>query len=221
MDEVQGGRHLIDESHQKTIRAKLDAAQELIERADTNLSALISRLIGTVAVYRIAGRDGGSVSCCIGLIWLSPGVDWTVEYYAEMLVHEFAHNSVFLEDVVRGVMPNPRLLEHPCALTISAIRKTRRPYDKALHSACVAIAISYFYNAIGNKETAARFLQPARQTISELIDNNINMKRNGMFVLTQNGEALLQELDSFVRHPSYKAVAASLSDADVAKDLIS
>lgn len=210
-EEVAGGAHLLSIEHQSQFAATIEAAKLLLARANPNLYCLIKQIIGSVAAYRIPHRDGGSVSCCIGLIWLSPHADWTIEYCAEMLVHEFVHNSVFLEDMVRGIMPNPALLEHEEALSVSAIRQTRRPYDKAFHSACVTAAIMYYYHIIGESTEASKHLAPLKRTIDELYEHDRVLKSRNLDLLTENGREMVEELRRFVQGPDYSMIVNALA----------
>ncbi len=211
-DEVTEGVHLFSGEERSQIASLVDAAKDLLAREIPNLYYLITRVIGSVAVYRIPLRDGGSVSCNIGLIWLSPRTDWTVEYCGEMLVHEFVHNSVFLEDMVRGIMPTPELLEQDDALSISAIRQTRRPYDKAFHSACVAAGIMYYYHAIGRDAEAQSRFAPLKRTIENLYESDMAVKCRGRDLLTKNGRDIVDELRRFVTGgPDYLSVANALA----------
>jgi HEXXH motif-containing protein len=211
-DEVAEGAHLFSSRERSQVTNLVDAAKDLLSREIPNLYYLITQVIGSVAAYRIPQRDGGSVSCNIGLIWLSPRTDWTVEYCGEMLVHEFIHNSVFLEDMVRGIMPTPELLEQDDALSISAIRQTRRPYDKAFHSACVAAGIMYYYHAIGRDFDAQRHFAPLERTIENLHESDKAVKRSGCDLLTKNGRDIVNELRRFITGgPDYLSIAHALA----------
>ncbi|HEX5759730.1 MAG TPA: HEXXH motif-containing putative peptide modification protein [Thermoanaerobaculia bacterium] len=210
--EVSGGVHLLPDNERKQVIHNLEAAKALLADADPNLYYLLTQLVGSVAIYQIPYRDGGSVSCCIGLIWLSPHKDWQVDYYAEMLVHEFVHNSVFLEDMVRGIMPNPTLLDRDEALSISAIRQTRRPYDKAFHSACVAAAIMYYYHCSGDVKKAETYIVPLQRTVADLSEADGALRAQGLDLLTDNGREIVEELRRFIVHgPDYSVIANALA----------
>ena len=197
-DEVSDGKCLFSTQERQRAVALIEEAKRLLQEISPDLYFLITQLIGSVAVYRIPERDGGSVSCCIGLIWLSPQREWKVEYCAEMLVHEFIHNSVFLEDMVRGIMPTPNLLDCDDALSISAIRQTRRPYDKAFHSACVSAGIMYYYHLLGQDAVAYRYLPALARTLTDLTQRCESLLSKQLIVLTDNGRRLLGELNQFV-----------------------
>jgi hypothetical protein len=197
-DEVAESRYLFLAEERQEVTALVEEAKCLLQEIGPELYFLITQIVGSVAAYRIPQRDGGSVSCCIGLIWLSPQREWNVEYCAEMLVHEFIHNSVFLEDMVRGIMPTPSLLEHEEALSISAIRQTRRPYDKAFHSACVSTGIMYYYHLLGQDSVAFRYLPALIRTLADLTQRYESLLSKQLIVLTENGRKLLDELNQFV-----------------------
>ncbi len=196
----------------------LNDAKTLLARRLPDLYSLMTQVVATVGIYRIPQRDGGSVSSNIGFIWLSPKPDWTVEFCAEMLVHEFVHNVVFLEDMVRGIMPIPELLEQEEALTISAIRQTRRPYDKSFHSACVTVGIMYYYNMIGRMQNADLHLEPLKRTVEELCASEQNFRCKGQELLTDNGRRILDELSQFTREPDYFAITKALRVQDRSVD---
>jgi hypothetical protein len=208
--EVIGDVHLVQGKGRDELTSLLTDAKTLLAMELPDLYFLMTQVVATVAIYRIPQRDGGSVSSNIGLIWLSPKPDWTVEYCAEMLVHEFVHNVVFLEDMVRGIMPTPELLEREEALTISAIRQTRRPYDKSFHSACVTIGIMYFYNMIGRIEDANAHFEPLKRTVEELYASEQTVRSLGQDLLTSNGREVLDELSRFTRRPDYVAITEAL-----------
>lgn len=207
--EVAGGAHHIPKHEQLHAATRFAAAMRLIARADKNLATLIENLIGSVAAYRIRSRDGGSVSSAIGLIWLSPKQSWTVEYWAEMIVHEFVHNSVFLEDMIRGILPEPAFLND--ALCLSAIRKQRRPFDKAFHSACVAAAIMYLYYRLSDEPRALSYVSATRDTIDDCLRTGRAFRASGRLLLTDNGLEILQQLHAFARgEPNFAVISAAL-----------
>ena len=208
--EVVGGAHRIPKSDQLCLSARFQAAMRLIAEADKNLATLVENLIGSVVAYRIPFRDGGTVSCAIGLIWLSPQRSWPVEYWAEMIVHEFAHNSVFLEDMVRGIMPEPALLGD--ASCVSAIRKQHRPFDKAFHSACVAVTLMYLYHRLSDEPRALSYLSSARTTIDGLLHSGRTFRASGLQLITDNGLEILQQLQEFASGaPNFAGISEALS----------
>jgi hypothetical protein len=209
--EIQDERHLTTDQERTLIHANIGAAMRLIADVSPNLHRIVSELVGSLAIYKIQDRDGGTVSCCIGLIWLSPADYWTIEYYAEMIVHEFVHNSVFLDDMVNGIMPNPELVTRPEAHAISVLRKTKRPYDKAFHSACVATALMYFYHRLGNDAQAQSYIADIRRTASDLREVEQSCSSLGIELLNDNGRNIVESLASFAEQPDYDSIHNSLA----------
>jgi hypothetical protein len=210
-NEIKDKRHLLADRERELAQQHIEAALCLIESASPELYRTICDLIGSIAVYNIPDRDGGTVSCCIGLIWLSPTEDWTVEYYAEMIVHEFVHNSVFLDDMVNGIMPNPELVTLPEAHAISVLRKTRRPYDKAFHSACVAVGIMYLYHRLGNTEKMGSYIDDVRRTAAELRAVESQCRSAGISLLNQNGRDIVDSLISFANQQDFNRIHTLLA----------
>jgi hypothetical protein len=109
-------------------------------------SASLHKVIRHVIFAGREGYTGGTVSNRIGLIWLAPKPEWTDYTWLENLVHEFVHNAIFVEDMVyRLLVAGGDRLEQPDALAISAIRQTKRGYDKAYHSAFVSYTLAEMY----------------------------------------------------------------------------
>jgi len=210
-DELINDSHIIPFAERALIENSINEALLLIRKANLNLFKLLHSVIGTIAIQSIPERDGGSISNGIGLIWLSPLKEWDSKYYGEMLVHELVHNCVFLEDMVRGIMPNTELLGMEDALSISAIRQTRRPYDKSFHSACVVSGIMYYYTQIGESEKATQFLPSLRNTLEDLRKSYDRLAEQNQYVLSQNGYEILNEIYSFSKELEYSVFENSLA----------
>jgi len=209
-EDVTHNKHILTLEQQNIVRSKFRAAREILKNLNPNLHDLITMCVGSVACYHITCRDGGTVSCCIGLIWLSPGRYWQPEFYAELLVHEFVHNSVFLDDMVNGIMPNIHLLNREDALVTSVIRKTRRGYDKSYHSVCVGAALIYFHHLLGNEAEVESFIPPVQRTLRELEERDFEFRSKGEDILTDNGRKILREIKQFVETRDYDSVSSAL-----------
>lgn len=183
------------------IKKHFSAANQLIERAAPHLLALIRRLIGTYAIYDIRNRDieGGSVSGCIGMVYLCPDSSWDTEFLAEMMVHEYVHNALFLDDMVAGIFPDLLLLKDKEAQVTSSVRRTRREYDKSFHAACVSSALAYFYHQLGNSEKSRQFLDPLDLTVRELNEVDQRLLDRGDNVITDVARGIKKDLTDFMR----------------------
>jgi HEXXH motif-containing protein len=209
-DYVAHRHHLVRPSMCRHYRSKIQAALNLIDDLDSRLSSLIRMLISTVACYRIPDTEGGTISSCVGLIYVSPDPDWSPEIYAELLVHEFLHNSLFLEDMVRGVFPDYGLFEDPDALAISTLRRTKRPYDKSYHSACVAVGLMYLNHLMSRADKEGDLHLRLTDTLKELEACEQRMRAAGKIIVSENGRTLMNEIGAFLSTRDYGGLANAL-----------
>ena len=193
--------NFFDASRQAQISVQLAEADRLILNADANLHLLLNRLLATVAVFDIANKEieGGSVSGCIGMVYLCPKEDWDTTFYAEMLVHEYVHNRLFLDDMVNGLFPDLSLLKHPDAQVTSTIRRTKREYDKSFHAACVSCMLAYFYDRLGDQAKVEEFIFPVEQTLRELDEVDRHLQGRGLNVITDHARTIRDSLYGFLR----------------------
>ena len=149
-------------------------------------------LCETVPFVLLAKRNGyvgGSVSNRLGFIWLAPSDSWTAEDCAEHLYHEYIHQCLFLEDMVRTIFRRDT-----CAITeatnrtVSAIREVSRQYDQAYHSAFVAAGIVECRTRTSNISGARKLLSKLWPCLEGLLQ-----KRE---LLTDNGA---QQLDRLIQ----------------------
>ncbi|NPC93214.1 hypothetical protein HOO54_13470 [Bacillus sp. WMMC1349] len=138
----------------------------------------------------------------MGLTWLSPPKTWSVVDYAEAIYHEFIHNSLFLDDMVNSVFPDPKACAEDEALVTSTILKRKRPLDRAYHSACVAVGIMHFYYMLRDFKKLKSFYKPLCKTIEEL-----NNKKQ---YLGERGIETLKGLNNFIDKQDYKSISQFL-----------
>jgi hypothetical protein len=82
----------------------------------------------------------------MGAIWLGLDPNDEISDYAALILHEYVHQCLFLEDMVRSIFIGGKTdLAVPDALVTSALRRTPRGYDKSFHSAFVAVTLSRLY----------------------------------------------------------------------------
>ncbi|THH34534.1 aKG-HExxH-type peptide beta-hydroxylase [Neolewinella litorea] len=131
--------------------------------------------------------DGGSVSSRVGMIWLSPKEHWTDVNWADNLLHEFVHNCLFLEDMVNTIFPySASRMAEDDALVVSAIRRTKRGYDKSYHAAFVAYALVEFYEKLGRFDKAKSLLIPLFPSLNDM--------RQNLTFISDNGQKHLDDL---------------------------
>ncbi|KAK3102281.1 hypothetical protein FSP39_010185 [Pinctada imbricata] len=150
-DFVKNGSHLFTKDEREEITRVTDAALDLINSTLPEVYKAINRLVGCIAFYKSQSRVhmGGTVSSAIGLIWLDPSTQkpWSIAFYAEQIVHEFIHTSLFYADLVHGMFRDPSRLSE--AKVMSAIRRQMRDYDTSLHAAYVSAGLVTFHARAG------------------------------------------------------------------------
>ena len=144
-----------------------------------------------VPILILAKKDahaGGGVSSRTGLVWLAPSSSWTGHDCGEHLFHEYVHQCLFLEDMVRTVFRrDPYAMSEPKNMIVSAIRGGQpRRYDQSYHSAFVAAGIVE-YRARVSDISGARALLPALWPCLDALAR----KRD---FLTDNGAEQLDQL---------------------------
>jgi HEXXH motif-containing protein len=163
------------------------SAHRLLGAYDSEILQVINDLIAWIIVVRTPGYVGGSFWHALGAIWISPLQDWTALNYAESLLHEGVHQAMFLDDMIHGLFAGPpAALSSDDALVASSIRKMRRPYDYAFHSATVSVALIDFFEHSRLTERAAELCPPLLCTLVELHE-----KRR---FLSPRGHAILEDM---------------------------
>jgi hypothetical protein len=182
-----------DRSARPVLEERFFLAIALFEQRFPDTFALFKTLIRYVVFAGRVGYSGGTVSNRIGLIWLAPTPDWSVELWLENLVHEFVHNALFLEDMVHGVLvAGGDRLEASDALAMSAIRQERRGYDKSYHSAFVSLAIIELYEGLNRFDLAEPFLSPLIVCLGDVVRLRRFATPNGQDLLASAAKAVLQ-----------------------------
>lgn len=169
---VVGTASLTDElrfppDEQARIARAIRDAFEYIRAVDPELHDLVVSVTGTIACVKRQGSSG-SLSSLIGLVWLNPTEEWTIVDYAENIVHEFVHTSIFIEDLVWGVFTKPHFYTPPDSLVTSAILKYPRGFNISFHSVYVAVGLTIFLRAAHQDERAAEIAAGLAATVPQL-----------------------------------------------------
>jgi hypothetical protein len=178
----------------ESFKLKLDDALLLFSQTFPTLYKVFEDICPFIILGRFPGYGGGTVSTRIGIIWLSPSVDWKVTHWAENIVHEFIHNCLFLEDLVNNIFPyNSIEMENLDSHAISAIRQVKRPYDKSYHSAFVAYGLVEFYLRLSNFKKARKTLNPLLICVEDLASNTKYISANGVKLLDELIEGIIEQ----------------------------
>lgn len=132
--------------HSEFCGNQVRAAINELKTADAKLAQLFDMAIHSVALSESRANSkgqtarGGSSNSLIGLIWIVVRRDITTQDVIELLIHEFTHTLVFLDELNFGHF-NYKVLALKEFWAQSAILMTARPMDKVVHSVLVATEI--------------------------------------------------------------------------------
>ena len=157
------------------------------------------RAVPFLILAKSESHAGGSISSRIGIAWLAPSSSWTGQDCGEHLYHEYVHQCLFLEEMVRTVFRrDPNAMSKPENMIVSAIRQGEpRRYNQSYHSAFVAAAVIE-YRARTGRTCAARSLFPALWPCLDAL------ARKGSDLLTDNGA---EQLDQLIEYTARQAGA--------------
>lgn len=195
--DIFGDFKSIENNKKNLIRANISEAFNIIEKSDDTIFELCNLLITDILCMegdKMIG--GGTASTMIGVICISPDVDnWEPLNYAESIVHEMIHLSLFIIDMVEGLYSDKKILTNSNHFVKSSIRLEPRPLDKSFHATCVVIGLQYFYYHIREGNKINKFLIPLKES---LIDLN---KKEKYFTIV--GKHILYQLNTLYNNPNY------------------
>jgi len=177
------------EAHRGTAARKLDAGLDQLADLAPDTALCLNELISEVILAKVDHFGGGSVSDVIGVIWISPKPEWDATKYAEVILHEYVHHTLFLDDMINKLFAwTVEDMATDAGLVQSAVLKIKRGYDKSFHSAFVADALRSYYSCLEI---------PNRSGADDL---NLALTMDGLrardHCLTDHGRGRLRELES-------------------------
>ncbi|TKI59354.1 hypothetical protein E8L90_17360 [Brevibacillus antibioticus] len=121
---------------------------------------------------------------------------------AEHIYHEFVHNSLFVDDMVNSIFPDPAACAEEDGLVTSTILKIKRPLDRSYHAANVAVSIMHLYYMLRDRRKDRNYFPELAVTLNEL-----NQKT---YLLGKQGILILEKLNQFCANPSFEDISRSL-----------
>jgi hypothetical protein len=119
---------------------RLNIALEEIGFFSAEYAALFQTIITDIFILPSRVAKGGSTSQAVGVIWANPRISYTIFDLMEILVHEFTHHAMFLDELRYGHYAYVEILKRS-TWARSAILNVDRPLDKVLHSTVVAVEV--------------------------------------------------------------------------------
>jgi len=182
-----GGVDTLAADDAPNVAQRVSEAEDMLRSFDPTAGRYIGDLVGEIILLHKDGYIAGSFWHVLGVIWMSPGPAWHLSDYAEALLHESVHQSMFLTDMVRGLFRGAEEeLRSPEMLVMSPIRGVRRPYDAAFHAATVSTTLVNFHEWTGLADRAREFSVPLLVTLAELYERR--------HILTETGEQILDRM---------------------------
>jgi hypothetical protein len=155
------------------------------------------QLIGNVIYAYGDNFSGGTVSTAIGWIWLSPVDHWTPQDYSENLIHEYAHNALYLEEMVHTLFSvSADVISLEENHVISSIRGVKRPFNQSFHAAAVAMVLAEYSLESGWKDKADQYLSGLLPSLDDLKEKRALMSSHGFGLLKEMIENALKLFDN-------------------------
>jgi hypothetical protein len=176
-------QQLFDPFQCEFITGRIMDAIDYIKAVDIKLHDLIVQFIGTIVCIKRQGSSG-TVSSLIGMIWLNPNPTWNIVDYAENIVHEFIHNTIFLADLSQTIFAMPHWYAPKESLVVSAMKQYPRGINIVFHSLFVSVGLIIFLEKSNQTERALNLTAGIEKTT-----DGLNEKKNGF--LTDFGQELL------------------------------
>jgi HEXXH motif-containing protein len=172
----------------KRVASNIRDGLDLLRSYDSDQTESVTRLVGCVFVAPVKALHSVSSGRCLGAIALNPKSSWSTLDYASTLLHEAVHQALYLSNIADRLYSRAisELAKGDAPVT-SPIRRVRRPYNLALHAACVLVELLYLY------QWADRPIPPDEGSL-ELLGvcvEELQARRNN---LTEQGYTVLCEL---------------------------
>jgi hypothetical protein len=158
---------------------RITSALKELSLYSSDYAIFLSTIVTDIFVLPSNIARGGSTSQAIGVIWANPKISYTFADLIEMLVHEFTHQAMFLDELRYTHFSYEDVLDRS-TWAESAILKVARPLDKVLHSIVVALEILLFRETYVGHPTASRVHPPTNVLISQL-KNSISSAEQSIF----------------------------------------
>lgn len=154
-----------DRTAQKLTR--LDCALHEVSLYSRDYLDFLKTIITDIFILPSDKARAGSTSQAIGLIWMNPRPTYTLPDIIEMLVHEFTHHAMFLDEMKHSHYSYERVRDRS-TWARSAILNIARPLDKVLHSIVVSTEVLLFRDSFLGHPAAPRVHPPTNQLALQL-----------------------------------------------------
>ena len=132
------------DSARAAARPAIQDGKKHLANVNAELAELFDLVIHTMFYQRTSDSVGGSASSALGVIWFGHRKNWNTQDMAEFMLHELAHNLLFIDERVQGHYQSHEILSDDKTHAHSSVLQVKRPLDKAFHSLVVAHELLQF-----------------------------------------------------------------------------
>jgi hypothetical protein len=132
-----------DDPESKQKQTRVETALHELSLYSPDYAEIFKTVVTHVFILPSAVARAGSTSQAIGVIWLNPKLNYPISDVMEILLHEFTHQMMFLDELRYGHYSYGAIADRS-TWAKSAILNISRPLDKVLHSIVVAAEVLLF-----------------------------------------------------------------------------
>ena len=92
--------HEFTEDEINIIKHNMKMSHMMLNNYDPEVSNIIPMLTGCFVFAKDMEIGAASRSDCLGVTFLNPQPDWQLQDYAECILHQSVHQSIFLDDMI-------------------------------------------------------------------------------------------------------------------------
>lgn len=211
LDIFNGGSEELDDRYQKesiiksssgNIEEQKEKLQSVLETMSTKFPEyyeLFKLIITNIFISPSHVSAGGSSSNTIGIIWTNVNLTRTIEDILELLIHEFSHNCLFIDEH-RYRHYNYEVIFTKETWAKSAVLSTNRPIDKVLHSIVVSLEVMLFREKLIGHPSNPRLHPPTKIMLKQIYDSIESLQR----VMADHPKAVMPRVDEIIENVKEK-----------------
>ena len=199
-----------DDSERELKRERVDNALREISLYCPHYGEIFRTIVTDIFISPSSVARAGSTSHAIGVIWVNPKLSYATFDLMEIMLHEFTHQTVFLDELRYGHY-SYRAVADRSTWAKSAILNISRPLDKVLHSAVVATEILLFRQLYIGQPAVHRVHPPTEIMLRQLDESVSSIETTALKypgILTSRGSALVSKIRQ-VMNETLRSVSAS------------
>ena len=183
-------------------QARVEDALHEICRYSHPYAEMLTTIVTDVFILPSTVARAGSTSQAVGVIWLNPKLSFPTPDLMEILIHEFIHQAMFLDELRHGHYSYGAISDR-ATWAMSAILNKARPLDKVLHSIVVATEVLLFRHLHIGQPAFPRAHPPTGimlQQLEESLSSVESATRKFPSILTPRAKELVSNVRDILCH---------------------